>query len=94
MVAPDGKPLRSPDGSYPLLLASMKARQVTEVTPANVKKWSAAESQKIDGKDYWVVTVIYETQTQFGIFQTEAQARVIHGAVEKWIYSGSGEQVP
>jgi hypothetical protein len=94
MVAPDGKPLRNPNGSYPLLLASMKARQVTEITPANVKQWGDPVLQTIDGKKYWTVTVIYGIQTQFGVFQTEAQARVIDGTVEKWIYTGSGEQVP
>jgi hypothetical protein len=30
----------------------------------------------------------------FGDFDTQAQARVANGKVEKWIYTGSGEVVP
>jgi hypothetical protein len=38
--------------------------------------------------------VKYETQTMFGKFETEAQARIKNGRVEKWVYTGSGEVVP
>ena len=88
------KPERSPDGTYPLLLASMKAGQVTEITPTNIKKWGDALLVKIDGKEYWTVNVNYTTKTMFGDFDTEAQARIFSGKVEKWVYTGSGEVVP
>ncbi len=34
-----GKPVRGVDGSYPLLVASMKRGQVTEITPQNITGW-------------------------------------------------------
>ena len=88
------KPARDADGTYPLLIASMKAGKVTEITPQNIKKWGDAALEKIDGKDYWTVIVNYTTKTMFGDFDVEAQARILNGAVEKWVYTGSGEVVP
>lgn len=88
------KPARDADGSYPLLIASMKSGKVTEITPQNIKKWGEAALEKIDGKDYWTVIVNYTTKTMFGDFDVEAQARILNGAVEKWVYTGSGEVVP
>ena len=90
----NGKPAKDADGSYPLLLASMKAGEVTEIKPDNVKSWGDAAQEKIDGAEYWTVNVKYETQTMFGKFETEAQARIKNGRVEKWVYTGSGEVVP
>ena len=88
------KPVKDADGAYPLLLASMKAGEVTEIKPDNVKSWGDAVQEKIDGTDYFTVNVKYETQTMFGKFETEAQARIKNGRVEKWVYTGSGEVVP
>ncbi len=88
------KPAKDADGSYPLLLASMKSGEVTEIKPDNIKSWSDPTQEKIDGTEYWTVNVKYETQTMFGKFETEAQARIKNGRVEKWVYTGSGEVVP
>ncbi|MBB5033646.1 hypothetical protein [Prosthecobacter vanneervenii] len=90
----NSKPAKDADGSYPMLLASMKAGEVTEIKPDNVKSWGEVAQEKIDGTDYWTVNVKYETQTMFGKFETEAQARIRNGKVEKWVYTGSGEVVP
>ena len=87
-------PKKNSEGAYDLLLASMKAGQVTEITPTNVKKWGDVQVEKIDGKDYFTIIVDYTTKTMFGDFDTQAQARVAGGKVEKWIYTGSGEVVP
>jgi hypothetical protein len=89
-----GKPVKDADGSYPLLLASMKAGEVTEIKTDNIKSWSDPVQEKVDGMEYWTVNVKYETQTMFGKFETEAQARIKNGRVEKWVYTGSGEVVP
>ena len=86
----NSKPTRDADGTYPLLIASMKSGQVTEIKPETVKEWG--EPQNTDGM--WTVIVKYETQTMFGKFDTEAQAQIKNGRVEKWIYTGSGEEVP
>jgi hypothetical protein len=88
------KPTRDADGTYPLLITSMKTGKVTEITPQNIKKWGDVVLEKIDGKDYWTVIVNYTTKTMFGDFDVEAQARIFNGAVEKWVYTGSGEVVP
>lgn len=92
--AGNDKPAKDADGTYPLLLASMKSGEVTEIKPDNIKSWGDVEQEKIDGTDYWTVNVKYETQTMFGKFETEAQARIKNGRVEKWVYTGSGEVVP
>jgi hypothetical protein len=89
-TASNDQPARDADGTYPLLLASMKSGQVTEIKPENIKEWG--EPQMTDG--VWTVIVKYETQTMFGKFETEAQATIKNGRVEKWIYTGSGEVVP
>ena len=88
------KPAKDKDGTYPLLVASMKSGEVTEIKPENIKSWGDPAQEKIDGADYWTVNVKYETQTMFGKFETEAQARIKNGRVEKWVYTGSGEVVP
>lgn len=88
------KPEKNGEGTYDVLLSSMKAGQVTEITPQNAKKWSDVQLEKIDGKEYWTVIVDYTTKTMFGDFDTQAQARIFGGKVEKWIYTGSGEVVP
>jgi hypothetical protein len=92
--ASNDKPTKAADGTYPLLLASMKAGEVTEIKPDNIKSWSDPTQEKIDGTEFWTVNVKYETQTMFGKFETEAQARIKNGRVEKWVYTGSGEVVP
>lgn len=88
------KPERSADGTYPLLLESMKRGQVTEITPKNITRWGEMRSERIDGQEYFTVIVDYTTKTMFGDFATSAQARIRDGKVVKWIYTGSGEVVP
>ena len=87
------QPVKNEDG-YPLLLASMKSGQVTEITPDNILEWGEAQLEKIDDNTFWTVIVKYETETMFGKFETEAQARILNGKVSKWVYTGSGEEVP
>jgi hypothetical protein len=94
MVAADGKPLMERDGTYPLLLASMRIGQVTEVTPRNIKKWGQAEPGDFNGRKCWNVPVDFDAATAFGVFSTVAVARVVDGRVADWIYRDSGESVP
>lgn len=90
----DDKPAKDKDGTYPLLIASMKAGEVTEIKPDNIKSWGDVQKEEIDGTSYWTVNVKYETQTMFGKFETEGQARIKNGRVDKWVYTGSGEVIP
>lgn len=93
-VDPAGMPVRNPDGSYPLLNASMSSGQVTEVTPKAVHSWSAPTPAQVDGKAGWSIKVTYDANTIFGPMQVEAQALVLNGKVRGWYYTGSGEEVP
>jgi len=90
----DNKPEKAPDGTFPLLLASMKAGEVTEIKPDNIKKWGEVGKEKVDGQEVWTVTVTFEAVTPFGKFETDAQAQVKNSKVQKWIYTGTGEVVP
>jgi hypothetical protein len=93
-VDSEGKPVRDGDGSYPLLVASMKRGQVTEVKPDNIIGWQPPQPTKIQGKNGWAVKVNYNAKTIFGDFPVEAQALVVDGRVQGWFYVGSGEEVP
>jgi hypothetical protein len=88
------KPTRNSDGSYPILVESMRLGQVREITPSKIKKWGEAQLEMINGKEYWTVVVNYTTSTMFGDFNVDAQARVYGGKVERWVYMSSEETVP
>ncbi len=93
-VEPGGKPARASDGTFPLLLASMKTGQVTEITPSNITSWQDAQPVKVQGKDGWGVKVNFDAKTVFGPQPAEAQAIVLNGKVTGWYFTGSGEEVP
>jgi len=88
------RPVQSEDGTVPLMIASMQRGQVTEITVVKIDNWGTVQYEEIDGVPYWTCTVGYKTKTIFGEFDAEAQALMARGAVEKWIYTGSGEIVP
>lgn len=93
-VEPDGKPVRAADGSYPLLLASIRNGQVTEIKAENIQNWQAPQTTTVEGKTAWAVKVNFQANTVFGLYPAEAQALVINGKVKGWYYTGSGEEVP
>jgi hypothetical protein len=95
VVAPtaDGRPAQAKDGTYPLLLASMAAGDVTDITPKSIKTWGAPKTQLIDGLPTWCVDVVYSTTVYCGPIDATAQARVRDGKVLAWVYP-SGEPVP
>ena len=93
-VDPAGKPLKASDGTYPLLMASMRRGQVTEITPSNITFWNDPKPAKLQGKDGWAVRVEFTAKTIFGPQPTEAQALVVNGQVQGWFFTGSGEEVP
>lgn len=93
-VEAGGRPVRASDGSYPLLLASMRSGQVTEITPSNIQGWQEPQQTTVQGKPGWVVKVNFEARTVFGPQPAEAQAIVLNGKVTGWYFTGSGEEVP
>lgn len=93
-VEAGGKPVRDSNGTYPLLIASMKRGQITEITPENITGWQDAQPVTIQGKSGWAVKVNCNVKTVFGPQPAEAQALVLDGKVTGWYYTGSGEEVP
>ncbi len=88
------QPPVAPDGSVPIMVASIQNKDVTEFDVAKIDAWGPVLVDKIDGVEYWTGTVSYKATTIFGTFPAEAMALMRHGKVEKWIYSGSHEPVP
>lgn len=93
-IEANGKPKRGADGSYPILVASLRRGQVTEITLEHVLNWQEPQPTRIQGKNGWAVKVNCEVKTIFGLQPVEAQALVLDGRVTGWFYTGSGEEVP
>lgn len=91
---PQGKPVPNSSGGYDLLLASMRAGQVNEIRPDNILRWGSPRPDLIDGKPGWRIDVEFHTLTLFGPFDVEAHAQIRDGQVIRWLYTGSGEEVP
>lgn len=89
-----GKPVRVSDGTYPVLVASMKSGQVTDITPKKVKMWGTPQLTTMEGRPTWVIDVDYDTTVFCGPITARAQAHVRDGQVIRWVYPGSGEPVP
>ena len=93
-VEESGKPVRSTDGSYPILLASMSAGEVTDITPKKVKHIGQPQLITTEGRPTWVIDVHYDTVVFCGPIEAHAQAHIRDGKVVRWVYPGSGEPVP
>jgi hypothetical protein len=93
-LEPGGKPVRNASGSYDLLLESMHIRQVNEIQPQKVTRWGSARPAEVDGKPGWRVDIEFRTMTLFGEFDVAAHAEILDGRLVRWIYTGSGEEVP
>ena len=89
-----GKPLRGSDGSFPLLVASLKSGEVTELKLQNIHRWEDPAPSMVEGKPAWSIKVQADVETVFGLQPTEVQAVVRDGRVKGWYYTGSGEPVP
>ena len=86
--------MRSTDGSYPILLASMSAGEVTDITPKKVKHIGQPQLVTAEGRPTWVIDVHYDTVVFCGPIEAHAQAHIRDGKVVRWVYPGSGEPVP
>jgi hypothetical protein len=93
-LAADGSPRRAADGSYPLLLASMAAGEVTEITAEKILRWEPAQLQTLAGQPTWCINLWFKALVPCGLVDAQAQAQVRQGRVIAWIYPGSGEPVP
>lgn len=93
-IDPTGKPLPDSTGAYPLLLASIKSGDVTEITPQNIRRWHDAVLRDLDGAPTWTVDVDFKATVFCGELDATARAQVQNGRVINWTYPGSGEPVP
>ena len=89
-----GRPVRGSDGTYPLLIASMRRGQVTDIKPERIVSWGDPMVTQVQGKAGYAIKVSYNADTIFGPQQVDAQALVVNGQVQGWFYVGSGEEVP
>ncbi len=89
-----GKPVRGNDGTFPILVASLKNGDVTEIKLANIHHWDDPQPTMVEGKPAWSIKVQCDVDTIFGAQPAEAQALVRDGRVKGWFYTGSGEAVP
>ena len=89
-----GRPVRGTDGTYPLLIASMRRGQVTDIKPERIVSWGDPMVTQVQGKAGYAIKVSYNADTIFGPQQVDAQALVVNGQVQGWFYVGSGEEVP
>ncbi|MBL9117518.1 MAG: hypothetical protein JNJ83_21110 [Verrucomicrobiaceae bacterium] len=88
------RPIQSADGSYAILIESMRRGDVLAITPKKVKRWHAPQLLMIEGRPTWTVDVTYSATVFCGEVDAVAQAHFGAGKVVKWIYPGSGEPVP
>lgn len=91
---PSGKPLPDSSGAYPILLSSMNAGEVTEVTTQNTLRWHSPVLRDVEGTPTWCVDVDFKASVFCGELDATARALVRNGRVAAWIYPGSGEPVP
>jgi hypothetical protein len=94
LVDPAGKPLTNSSGKYDIILESMRTGQVTEVRPDNIRSWGTAHPGLVDGKPGWLIEIDFAATTIFGTCDAQAQAQILNGKIHRWIYTGSGEEVP
>ena len=88
------KPEQLANGQVPIMIASLKRKDVSEITLDIIEGWGPVIREEVDGKYYWTATVEYKTVSMFGELNTEAQALMRNGKVLQWVYTGSGESVP
>ena len=87
------EPTVNPDGTVPVMIDSIKAGDVTEITLEKIQYWRWNGYEQIGGTDYYTGVVGYQTETIFGEINTEGKALIRGGKVAKWIYSGSEEEI-
>ncbi|MEM7385812.1 MAG: hypothetical protein AAF514_12780 [Verrucomicrobiota bacterium] len=88
------RPQRDPDGSIPIMKASIRKGDVKEIKLDKIAYWKLRNPEFYGGTEYWVGLVGYEAETIFGLINTEGMALIRGGKVEKWVYSGSLEPIP
>ena len=94
MAAAGPKPKVEAGGIIPAMVASLRAKEITETAEDRITAWGDLNLEKIDGKDYWTGTIQCTVDNAiFGPTPTELMALIRDDKVVKWLYSGSKEEV-
>ncbi len=88
------RPEQEASGKVSVMITSINDGDVNEIKVDEIERWGPVRYEIVDGEPYWTGTVGYKTPTLFGIIDTEAMALIRKGKVLKWVYTGSGEDVP
>jgi len=81
------------DPRFKPMIDSIKNGNYTELNIENITGWSWIGPMEVEGRTYDVGMVNFKSQTIFGELDTEAMALIAGNRVEKWLYSGSREEV-
>lgn len=88
------KPQVEPGGIIPVMLASLRAKEISETTEDRITAWEGLNIEQINGKSYWTGTIQCTVDNAiFGPTPTELMALIRDDKVVKWLYSGSKEEV-
>ena len=85
--------LPSSDPRFQPMISSIKSGNFTELKLDKVSSWSWVGPMKVEGKTYDVGIVGFSSMTIFGEMPTEAMALIANNRVNKWLYTGSREEV-
>ncbi len=94
LAAVGPKPAVESGGVIPVMLESLRAKQITETSEERITSWGGLNIEKINGQDYWTGTIQCTVDNAiFGPTPTELMALIKNDKVVKWLYSGSKEEV-
>jgi hypothetical protein len=89
------KPAKSGGGvGYDVMLQSIAKGEVTEINPRKIEHWGPIRAQMYGDEPFWSAIVAYPTTSMFGTINTEGMALIRGNRVIKWIYTGSGDEIP
>lgn len=94
LAAAGPKPKVESGGVITVMLASLRAKQITETIEERIMAWGDLNVEQINGESYWTGTIQCTVDNAiFGPTPTELMALIRDDKVVKWLYSGSKEEV-
>lgn len=88
------KPKQDGGGVVGIMFDSIRSGKYTELKENAITSWGEINFEMIDGKPYWTATLQCMVENAiFGPQPTEVMALIRDNRVEKWIYTGSREEV-
>ena len=76
------------------MVKSIESGSSREIKMKNIHSWRWVGKTREGGQEYDSGLISYTVDTLFGPMDTEAMALIKNGRVVKWVYTGSGEEVP